>query len=227
MIDTPHKRFLACCACGSMTPAVLPDPSDPQELTAAYLQDWYEFFASHAEHGLTEMSRPLDGGMRGGPLWDPMAPILFEVVGGGRTHLVRASRAAIEAPRHYALLPGALRLDPGTVEVDDADVRRALDMELGTEVVRAAQIEAFLDAVHASLDDIAVADVEIAFEDIDDPEIGVAALPDPALRRLLEALPAIFDDRARGRVERFLIENRGEDGLLALRVRRRAVPVLA
>ena len=215
------------CIRDSLTPVLLPELHDPPEVVDVYLQDWYGFFAEHGAHGLNEMNCALGAAMTGGPVWDPMAELLFEVASGAETFVVRATRASIEAPRRYRFAPGTLQVNAGVVEIDEADVRRALDLELYPHVLRASQIDALLTVVHASLDGIEADELEIAFEDIDDPEVSIAALPDQAYRRILDASTQIFDDWERPRVARFLEENRGEDGLLALRVRRRASAAFA
>lgn len=227
MAEHRHKRFVGCRPCGVMTPIQLPDPGDSEETIETYLDDWYGFFAAHGLHGLVELHCAVGAPLCGGPIWDPMAPFLFEVSGGSETFLVRATRTSIAEPRRYAFSPGSLQAEPAGVELDATDVRRALGMELAPESVPETQIEDLLRAVYASLDGLDADAVEIAFEDVDDPEVGVAALPDPALQRILDAAAGIFAPGARDRVERFLLENRGEDGLLALRVRRRAVALIA
>lgn len=226
MSTGPSHRFLACRRCGELTPLTLPECCDDTANVQAMIQEWATFFATHAAHLLIEVRRPLDAPVRGGPIWDPMAVLEFEVHGGGETFLATTSRESIDAPRRYALALGELRIEPATVELDEADVRRALDRELEAESARDVKIQALLDAVHASLDEIDEEAVEIAFDDVDDPDVGIAALPAPAVRRILDAVPAIFDASACPRVERFVLENRGEDGLLALRIRRRAVAVV-
>jgi len=225
------KRFIGCHGCGCLTPIVLPERGDAADIVAAYVEDWHEFFAVHAPHGLSEFSCPIDTPVSGGPIWDPMAPLVFEVCNGATRYLVRAHRTSVEAPRRYDFAPGNLRVEPGVVELDENDVRRALDMELATDDgqperhERHERIDALLRAMHASLDGIDADELEIAFEDADDPEVTIAALPDPALQRILDAVAEIFEANTQDRVARFLRENRGEDGVLALRIRRRAVAV--
>src|SRR5690606_14839467 len=123
-------------------------------------------------------------------------------------------RDSIDLPRRFCFAPGRLVVAPGSVEIDEADVRRALDLELQPHALRASQIDALLTVLHASLDGLAAEELEIAFEDVDDPEVSIAPLPEQAFQRVLDASSRIFDDWELPRVERFLLENRGEDGLL-------------
>lgn len=215
------KKFIGCRTCGCMTPIVLPGAHDAPETVEAYLQDWYGFFADHARHDLVDLSADADGLASGGPVWDPMAELVFEVHAQMESFIARATRASIDLPRTYRFAPGKLSVEASTVEIDEADVRTALDLELYPHVLRGSQIDQLLGVLHDSLGTIAAEELEIAFEDVDDPEISIAALPEPAFRRVLDASARIFDDWERPRVARFLEENRREDGLLALRVRRR------
>lgn len=227
MASAIQRRFVGCRACGALTPVVLPERDDPPELVEAYLQDWYGFFAEHGGHVLVEVVAEAGAVATGGPVWDPMAALVFAARCGDEPVVVHAWRESVDLPRRFRFEPGQLVAAPGVVEIDEADVRRALDMELQPHAQRAAQIDALLTVLHDSVDGLAAEELEIAYEDVDDPEVSIAPLPEQAFQRVLDASSRIFDDGELARVARFLAENRGGDGLLALRVRRRAVPAWA
>lgn len=227
MAAAVQRRFVGCRACGVLTPIVLPERDDAPDVVEAYLQDWYGFFAAHGGHVLVEVAADAGAPATGGPVWDPLAELVFAARCGDEPVVVRAGRASIDEPRRFRFEPGEMLVAPGVVEIDEADVRRALDMELQPHAQRAAQIDALLTVLHDSVDGLAAEELEIAYEDVDDPEVSIAPLPEQAFQRVLDASSRIFDDGELARVARFLAENRGGDGLLALRVRRRAIPTWA
>ncbi len=215
------RRYWGCRDCGHMTPVVLPEAGAPPELVAAHCDDWYSFLAQHAGHCLAELRAEVGGPVAGLRFGDPMAGFAFAVSDGDTTFLARAWRDSIDAPRQYAFGPGEIGAAPAAVEIDERDVRRALDIEFHPDHLRPAKVEQLLSAVHDTLVEVDADALEIAFDDAADPEVSVAPMPEAVLRRILDASTRIFDPAELPRVEKFLVENRAEDGLLALRIRRR------
>jgi hypothetical protein len=80
--------------------------------------------------------------------------------------------------------------------------------------VRPTKVDDFLNALHATIRDLALEDIEIAFADVDDPTVSIAPMPEQAFQQLLAASTRIFDASEIPRVERFLRQNRLEDGVL-------------
>lgn len=219
------KRFWGCHDCGCMTPVVLPDASAAVDTVTAYLEDWYTFFEGHAGHRLTELTAVLGAPVAGLHFGDPMARVTFAVADHDTTYLACGWRESIDAARQYSFGRGTLHLAEAAVEIDDGDVRRALDMEFHPHHLRPAKVEQLLSAVHDTLGDVDTEALEIAFDDAADPEVSVAPMPEAILRRILDASSQIFDPWELARVEKFLVANRAEDGLLALRVRRRPLAI--
>jgi hypothetical protein len=81
-------------------------------------------------------------------------------------------------------------------------------------------LDRFISVVHDIVSHIPPNDLEIAFDDADDPAVSIARMPTESYQELLTRCTEIFDAWEWPRVSRFLRDNRGEDGLLALRVRR-------
>ena len=221
------KRFWGCHDCGCMTPVVLPDASAPAATVAAYVEDWYAFLDAHAGHPLAELTAEFGAPVAGLHCGEPMTRVAFTVADRDTTYLGVGWRTSIDEPRRYLFGPGSLQLAAPAVEIDDGDVRRALDMEFHPHHLRPAKVDLLLSAVHDTLGEVDAEALEIAYDDAADPEVSVAPMPEAILRRILDASTRIFDPWELVRVEKFLVENRAEDGLLALRVRRRPIAIHA
>jgi hypothetical protein len=117
---------------------------------------------------------------------------------------------------------------PRGVQIDPHDLRRGLDLQFNPQTLRPFKVDRFLAAVHEVINQIDADDLEIAFDDADDPSVSIACMPNATYDDLLARCAKIFDPRAElPRVAAFLQENRGADGLLALRVRRHVTALSA
>ena len=99
-------------------------------------------------------------------------------------------------------------------------MRRGLDREFYPQALRPTKLDRFISVLHDVVRHIPPAELEIAFDLADDPAVSIARMPNETYEELLARCIEIFDPWEWPRVSRFLCENRGEDGVLALRVRR-------
>jgi hypothetical protein len=222
MMDLQPRRFLACHECGTLVPAE-PREADrfngiAPELAAAL----EEFIAQHRAHRLCELHRTETDSLVDRPFWDPMATVHIELTDGERTYVAKAHRDSVEDPRQFVLEPCSIRTLDSEVGIDDSDVRRGLDLKFFPHALRPTKIDDFLSALHSALRDIAAENLVIAFVDASDPAMSIARMPEQIFQQLLAASARIFDPWEVPLVQRFLQENREEDGVLALRIRRHA-----
>jgi len=220
--DTLH--FAACRDCGELHPifdsavAFLDDAGI--EGTDAYTQ----FLTRHRAHHIASLWRSGWELRADRPLWDPLATLTFEVTDGDQTYVVNAMRRSIEDGRLYQFAPGVLEVGNAEVQIDPHDLRRGLELQFNPQTLRPMKIDRFLAAVHEVINQIDADDLEIAFDAADDPAVSIACMPDATYDDLLARCAKIFDPREElPRVVAFLRDNRGADGLLALRVRRDAI----
>jgi hypothetical protein len=95
-------------------------PADAAPLYRARGDDFEEepdqertlFLQSHSGHALTALKKKRDKFFADRPVWDPFRVAYEEVTDGRETFLLKSWRAALTAPRQYALLRG--RLDVAT-----------------------------------------------------------------------------------------------------------------
>lgn len=210
--------YLVCRACGRLTPisdaAVDPslDDSEPSDLD--------RFRTEHGAHGVEVATRSAAPAVHDRPVWDPMAVAWFEVQLNGERFVVRSSRTSIESPRCWELTTGVIEQRAGQVELDEEYLRLALDEWFYPQVLPPRVSDRFL----AVLEDVAHAldpeEITPVFDDSDDPQVSIAALPISARERVLERTQSFLDDVERQRFAGFVDAHSGADGALALHVRR-------
>jgi hypothetical protein len=224
--ETQH--FAACRDCGELHPML--------DSSVAFLDDagiegadaYTEFLTRHRAHHIASLWRSGWEVRADRPLWDPLATLTFEVTDGDQSYVVNATRRSIEDERVYRFAPGVLEVGNAEVQIDPYDLRRGLDLQFGPQRLSRVRTDRFLAAVHEVVNQIDADDLEIAFDDADDPAVSIACIPDATYDDLLARCAKIFDPREElPRVLAFLRDNRGADGLLALRVRRRLAALSA
>jgi hypothetical protein len=218
MISAPEARsFFACCDCGILHPVVECAAYAAAEDDAT--QELSNFIAQHGAHRITHVERQDAEAVSDRPLWDPMATVIFPVTDGTQVYIVRGGRRSIDEPREYRFSVGVWDLHASEVTVDDSDLRRGLDRAVYPHAVRPSSIDRFIGALHDAIRHLRPEDLEIAFDAADEPNVSVARLPEATYAELVTRGAEIFDAAEWPSVRGFLDENRGEDGLLALRVR--------
>jgi len=107
------------------------------------------------------------------------------------------------------------------VQINARDLRRGLSYALALPPMK---IDRLLSAVEELINQIDPDELVTAFDDADDPAVGIADMPNGIYDELLARCTAIFDPMELPGVAAFLADNRNADGLLALRVRHITAP---
>jgi hypothetical protein len=214
-----QDSFLACYDCGVLHPVALEAPAVMEDTPTAH-DDATAFAADHVTHRTSHLFRYGDDAASDRPLWDPLGTLVFQATDGEQLYVVVGRRESIADPRTYRFTQGTIQTTNSEVLLDDGDLRRALDRQFFPHTLRPTKLDRFISVVHDVVSHIPPNDLEIAFDDADDPAVSVARMPTESYQELLTRCTDIFDAWEWPRVSRFLRDNRGEDGLLALRVRR-------
>ncbi len=219
-MTTLREDFVACRDCQALCPAADDPPMHHDEVTQDAIDAQRQFMTQHAAHRLATLRRHGSESRADRPLWDPMATIIFEVTDGQQIYVATGMRRSIDEPRLYHFAPGSLELRGAEITIDGDDLRRALDLQFYPHAIRPTKVDRFIAALDDLLKHVAADELEIAFDEAEDPAVSVARMPDAVYDELLTRCGDIFDAWEVERVRPFLRENRDEDGLLALRVRR-------
>jgi len=222
MSEEADKSWLGCRLCGV---AVVLPASETQRTTTADIDDDLvaDFLAAHSGHQVTHLHRADDSHIvASGPLWDPMTTVSLQVTDNRNCFVLTSERRSIEEPRRYRFQPGSLAPLPPLVNIDSRDLRRGLDLEFYPHALRRSLVDRFVSVVLELVRRLDPDELDIAFDDANDPSVSIARLPAHAYASLRARSAEIFPPEDLGRVHKFLDENRFEDGLLALRIRRDA-----
>lgn len=220
MSASSATTFLACCKCGVAQPLVLNVSLPSDAMAEDAISSCNDFLADHLSHEMVRCTRRSADSIADRPLWDPLAAITFEVTDGQQTYVVTSARQSIDEPRLYRLAHGTLTVQGSEVSLDDADLRRGLDMEFFPHALRPTKVDRLLSVMHQIVNRVDPETLAIAFDAADDPAVSIAPMPEAAYQELLTRCAEIFDPGELEPVTRFLRENRDESGLLALRIRR-------
>lgn len=222
MTPTKHGNdplYLACHSCRRLQPLGGDAARLDDDSATAAAESRQEFESEHAGHPLAVVRRHGAAVRVDGPAWDPMSVVTFTVADDHATYVVTADRPSIEEPRIYSFVPGELACAPASVSIEHRHLLRGLDRELFPHVLRTSKLDRFLGAIRSVVERIDIEALDVAFDDADDPAVGIAPMPDTHYAELVENCARIFDPAELPRVSGFLAANRREDGLLALRVR--------
>jgi hypothetical protein len=215
-----NKPLIACRDCSVLQPLVCVRPTRADDTADVWSQAYRDFLAAHRGHDLACFARHGDALAADHALWDPMATIRFEVTDGERIYLATGSRPSLEEPRVYHFRPGTLDVVGTAILIDDDDLRRGLDWEFYPHALGLGKLDRFILVVREIVGHLNPEELPITFDDADDPMVSIARMPDRSYSELLARCAEIFDSAELDTVSKFLCDNRDEDGLLALRVRR-------
>ncbi len=218
MID----RYLLCRRCAAAL-AILDVGRWTDEVDEAAAES-AAFHLAHEGHGIDTATRLDDRALIDAPVWDPMATRWFQVAAGSERLTVRSWRSSLDEPRKYELAHAGPPASHTYVEVDEALLRRALDRHFYPHVIRVAQIDAFVASVRELLVPLEAERIAIAFDDARLPDAGIGPLPAPVVGALLARCEEQFVGFELDRARSFVTDHAGEDGALAVRVRRVIAP---
>ncbi len=211
----PPERFLACRTCLAAEQIYPEPPSEPGEPSPSLL-----LLTAHAGHALEIFTRLGEAYLSDRPLWDPLGTRYVEVTDGHQVCVIRSARESIEEPLVRTLIHGRLRPGQAVVEAEDALLRRAVDAHFFPHALRPSKVERLLEELTALLRDLDPESLCVVFDATDDPQVSIARMPQEIYAALRQRCGEIFDAEEAERILGFLEQNRGDDGLLTLRVRR-------
>jgi len=214
------QEFLFCRSCGVLCALDVIGAAwgGAENEETAPDEDLQQFEDTHRQHMVVRAARLSTPAIHDRAVWDPMGTMWFEVGCGLETFVVRASRTSIDSPRLYEFVPGSIQSGKRSVEIDEPYLRSALDRHFFPQLLQPATVDGFVTLLHSLVQETPTG-IETSFDDVDDPSVGIAPLPDDLYRQLTARSAEIFDRAEVDRIASFIDTNRFEDGALALHVR--------
>lgn len=214
-----RENLLLCRDCGTLFP--LDHPAVPQAGDAeSALAETDLFRAAHRHHRLEHVRRVPSSVLYDRPAWDPMSTAWFRVQTEASELVVKSWRSSIDEPRRYQLVSDPLPEPECWAEVDERMLRICLDRHFYPRALPARKLDRFVTLVGELLSGVDARTIETSFDDVDYANAGIAPFPCPLSARLLSASADVFDTEELELLASFIESNRGEDGALAVRVRR-------
>lgn len=212
-----HHVFLACLNCHLSVPTVLDPPSCSESATGAETDC---FLRDHAGHSVTRLERYDLRLSAEQNWWRRSSGASFALTDGKQLFLVEAERVRAQGESQYRLRPATLHAREPKLAVDEETIRRGLVSALFPYRLRSTKFRRFMEALQDVIGRLSENQLDLVFEDTDDPSLAIARMPDCAYAELERLTPSLFDPWELPRIEQFLARDRDQESLLSLRVRR-------
>jgi hypothetical protein len=195
----------------------LMSPTDAAPLYRARGDDFEEepdqertlFLQSHSGHALTALKKKRDKFFADRPVWDPFRVAYEEVTDGRETFLLKSWRAALTAPRQYALLRG--RLDVATtVALPEEPLRSSL---ASCFPAFAPLLPGLLKALQRTVSLLPANELIPAYCSAEDPQLSFAYLAGHHLRVLVRCCSEAGLSLEKDRVWHFFTTRQQEEEL--------------
>ncbi|HYD47162.1 MAG TPA: hypothetical protein VEB21_02375 [Terriglobales bacterium] len=223
MTDTAVSSFLGCRTCQTLVPVPLAVAGEFQDDAGDVLLSISEFLREHQFHPIAQFRKSGADTLADLPLWDPLATLRFEISDGSEVYVATCIRTSVDEPRSFRFAPGRLPAQEAELELDFGDLRRSLDLEFYPHALRPTKVDDLIEVLTDRIGRLDADSLDIAFDVADDPCCSVAPMPPDTVEAVIAASARIFDPWELDKVSRFLRDNSREDGLLALRIRRRSL----
>ena len=214
--DPQPSTFIGCLDCRVLEPAAQPTTRRGSPARAANTV----FLREHFGHHTTRLERcelNLSSDQR---WWNRNSMASFAVTDGQQLYVVTGSRSAASREILYRLRPGTLQPKELNLAVDEETIRRGLASALFPYRLRATKFRRFMAALQSTIRELSAVQLDPIFEAADDPSVGIVRMPDSAYAELDRLCASLFDPWELPRMQQFLLRDREQEGLLALRVRR-------
>lgn len=218
--ETMRDHLLLCRECGTLLPVDRPAVPEAAPAEESALAEIDLFRTAHRDHRLEHVKRVPSSALHDRPAWDPMSTAWFRVRTDASELVVKSWRSSIDEPRRYQLVSDPLPEPECWAEVDERMLRICLDRHFYPRVLPARKLDRFVTLVREILATVDARTIETSFDDADYANAGIAPFPCHLSARLLSVSADVFDAEEQKLLASFVESNRGEDGALAVRVRR-------
>ncbi|MCX8119110.1 MAG: hypothetical protein N3G78_14420 [Desulfobacterota bacterium] len=178
--------------------------------------DFQDFLKEHRGHALETLEIISDSFVSDRPYFEPVKVSYFKATNGKDRFVIKRYRERIDEPLTYQLIQGDYSLQLNRIEIQEEEIRKQLDWELGPSLIQETQREAFIELYRHILKTMEIHRLERAAEESLHPLEVFYKMDEVSLFYLLRNCRNIFKGESYRAIESF-IERHKEDGVLLLK----------
>jgi len=182
------------------------------------------FLRTHYGHPLEELVVEEDSWVSEKPAYEPLRVTYFLASNRERRFLIRRTKAALDQPASYEIIPGKLKISNVSLRIQEDDLRRQIEAEEGYSLLFKRKMEKFIEAFRDEMSGISPENLEEEAEAVEDGETSLYAygsLRGYLWERILNRCGRYFKDSELKAVRGFIDENRNPPDVLSTRIERR------
>ena len=223
------KKLIRCTACNQIIPnyegsELIRSKSLPGvEWSNADLTTAKKFLRLHSGHRLEELLVEENSCVSQKPFHEPVRESHFLASNADRKFLIRRTKAALDQPAFYEILPGRLKVSNASLKIQEKDLRKQIAVEEGFSPLLKEKMERFIQVFRDEVTGISPEKVEEETKDIEEGECSTLAymgLTDSCWTRILGRCRLYFDESELQALGRFVDENRNPPDVLSILVER-------
>ncbi len=224
------NNLIHCSECNQVIPNyqgydLTPASSLPGvEWSEADLVGAREFLRTHSGHKLEEFLVEEDSWVSEKPSHEPSRVSYCFAGNAGKRVLVRRTKATLDRPAAYEILPGNLKISNISITIQEKDLRTQIAAEKWLSPLLKGRMERFIQVFRGEIAKISPDKVEEEIAEIYDEEGATrvyARLKDSRWKRILSRCRLYFDKEELKALGRFIQENCNPPDVLSVQIERR------
>ena len=175
------KKLIRCTACNQIIPNY-----ESHELTRAKSLPGVEwsnadlvigkkFLRLHSGHRLEELLVEENSWVSQKPSYEPLGESYFFASNTERKFLIRRTKAALDRPAFYEILPGRLKVSNVSLKIQENDLRKQISVEERFSPLLKERMERFIQVFRDETDEISPEKIEEEAEEIEEGECSTLA----------------------------------------------------
>jgi len=224
------KNLVRCTKCNQVIPNYA--GYDLTRATSLPGVDWSgadlasakEFLRTHSGHPLEKLIVEEDSWISEKPAYEPLRVTYILASNGERKFLVRRTKATLDQPASYEIIPGKLKISNVSLGIQEEDLRRQIKAEEGFSLLLKRKMEKFIEAFRDEMAGIPPENFQEEAEAVEDGETSLYAygsLRDYRWEKILTKCGWYFRDSELKAVRKFIEEYRNLPDVLSIQIERR------
>jgi len=193
------------------------------EWSSKDLDEQKEFLRDHRDHPLEELSIDSETFVSDKPTYEPIKVAYVEASNGNQRFLIKRTRAALEQPAFYELIPGRIEIADVSLEIQEDELEKQISRMDGSFPLPADKIKRFIDAFREEVKSIAPESLNPEFEAFlpgDTSPLSYGSLSEDRWEKVLTRCGKDFCQSEIELIEEFIQENRNPGDVLSLQIKK-------